>query len=150
MKKIFAVLLLLALTFTMVACGKKKEEAPLADPDHPLWTAHGNHLLADGTPNAWNGKDSALYEAAGLEAITLESVRGISEQLYNALSKKPVKYLYKIDLLFGTNDAGWTTKFMYGGDMYLANGSYCFKVAPCLADVDGDTKIYYSTDVLKT
>ena len=142
MKKIFAVLLALAIMFTMVACGKKKEEAPLADPDHPIWTAHGNHKLADGTDNGWNGKDQALYEAAALEPITLESVRGISEALYNALSKHPVKYLYKIDLLFGTSDAGWTTKFRYGSDLYLANGSYCFKVAPCLAEAEGDAQIY--------
>ena len=80
MKKFFAVLLTVAVMFTLAACGKK-EEAPLADPNHPLWCAHGNHLLADGTPNSWNGKDSDLYEKSGLEAITLESVRDISEMV---------------------------------------------------------------------
>ena len=141
MKKIFAVLLAVAVMFTMVACGKK-EEAPLADPNHPLWCVHGNHLLADGTANNWNGKDSELYEKSGMKAITLEEVRGISEMVYNALSKKSVKYLYTTEIILGTNDAGWTTEFVYGGDKYRANGSFVFKAASCLVETDGDTKVY--------
>ena len=118
------------------------EPVVLADDTHALWTAHGQFLLADGTENSWNGKDSELYEASALTAIALEDVKAISEDVYNALAAKEVKYLYTIDLIFGTNDAGWTTNCLINGKMYKANGSYAFKIAQCTVDVDGDNKVY--------
>lgn len=69
-------------------------------------------------------------------------LKAIDENLYKTLSEKGVKYLYTIDLLFGTNDAGWTTNFFRDGKMYRANGSYAFKIAQCNADVDGENKVY--------
>ncbi|MBR6156072.1 MAG: hypothetical protein IKQ27_03880, partial [Lachnospiraceae bacterium] len=48
----------------------------------------------------------------------------------------------KTELIFGTNDAGWTTNFLKDGKLYRANGSYAFKVAQCTVDVDGDNKVY--------
>lgn len=127
------------MVFSLAAC---KKAEPLADKDHALWTAHGQYLLADGTPNSWNGKDSELYEKAALTAITLEDVKKISEDLYKTLQGKNVKYLYTIDLIFGTNDAGWTTKCLIGDKLYLANGSYAFKIAQCSVDKDGDNVVY--------
>ena len=115
---------------------------PLADATHELWVAHGPHLLADGTQNEWNGKASEKYEASALKAITLDDVKALSEDLYTALSGKEVKYLYSIDLIFGTNDAGYTKKCLKDGVLYNANGSYTFKIAQCSADVDGDVKVY--------
>ncbi len=106
----------------------------LADNDHAAWVAHGQYLLADGTENSWNGKDSALYEASSLTPIALEDVADIDLGLYNSLSVREVKYLYTIDLIFGTNDAGWTTNFLKDGMLYSANGSYAFKICPCLID----------------
>ena len=170
MKKLLVIMLALVMVLSLVACnGEKKEEpAPepagevtpepagevtpepepepepvvLADETHALWTAHGQFLLADGTQNAWNGKDTELYEAAALKAIALEDVKAIDENVYNALAAKDVKYLYTIDLIFGTNDAGWTTDCLIGGKMFKANGSYAFKIAQCTVDVDGDNKVY--------
>ncbi|MBR0137654.1 MAG: hypothetical protein IJM15_04525 [Erysipelotrichaceae bacterium] len=139
MKKLFALLLSVLMVFSLAAC---KKAEPLADKDHALWTAHGQYLLADGTPNSWNGKDSELYEKAALTAITLEDVKKISEDLYKTLQGKNVKYLYTIDLIFGTTDAGWTSECLINGVKHLANGSYCFKFAPCNVDVDGDSKVY--------
>ena len=118
------------------------EEKVLEDADHELWVAHGNYLLADGTPNGWGGKDSALYEASALTAIKLSDVKAIDEDLYNALAQKEVKYLYTIDLLFGTNDAGWPATCMIDGKLHRTNGSYAVKVAQCIADIDGNTKVY--------
>ena len=140
MKKFFIVLLSVLMVCALAGC--QKPAKPLADENHALWCAHGQYLLADGTQNSWNGKDSAVYEASALTAITLAEVKAINEELYNALSAKNVKYLYKIDLLFGTNDAGWTTDALIDGKMFKANGSYAFKVAQCNVDVDGDTKVY--------
>ena len=120
-------------------------EAPaeeLADPNHEIWTAHGNYLLPDGTANNWNGKDSEIYEATALTAIKLEDVKAIDEDLYNALAAKEVKYLYTIDLLLGTNDAGWTTNCLIDGKLFHANGSYALKVAQCTVDIDGSNKVY--------
>ena len=118
-------------------------EEPLADPDHEIWAAHGQYLLADGTQNGWGGKSSEVYEASALTAIALSDVRAIDMDLFIALSRKDVKYLYTIDLILGTNDAGWETNAMINGKLYRMNGSYAVKVAQCAYDMDGDTKIYY-------
>lgn len=143
MKKLLAALLALVMIVAIASCGKTETPAePLEDKDHALWTAHGQYLLADGTENGWNGKSQELYEKAALKAITLDDVKAIDNDLYTALSGKEVKYLYTIDVIFGTNDAGWSSKFIKDGTLYNANGSYCFKIASCTVDVDGDAKIY--------
>ena len=114
----------------------------LADDTHECWVAHGQYLLADGTENGWGGKDAEVYEKSSLKAISMNELKAISEDLYTALSAKEVKYLYTIDLIFGTNDAGWKSNCLIDGKLYKANGSYCFKVAQCTSEVDGDTKVY--------
>lgn len=144
MKKLLTLLLAIVIVLTLVSCGAKEEPKAevLADTTHELWVAHGQYLLADGTQNGWNGKDTAVYEKSALKAISLDDVKAISTDLYTALSGKEVKYLYTIDLIFGTNDAGWSSRFVKDGKLYNANGSYCFKIAQCTSDVDGDTKVY--------
>ena len=156
MKHLLTVLLALAIVFTFAACAgqnnntskteESKADASTADTskaDEGSTVAHGQFLLADGTQNAWNGKSSDLYEKSALKAISLNDVKAISEELYNTLSSKEIKYLYTIDLIFGTNDAEWSTNFLNTeGVLYKANGSYAFKIAQCNADVDGDTKVY--------
>ena len=155
MKKLLAVLLAALMVFSVVACQKPAEtkapeteaptEAPatvLEDTESALWTAMGQYLLADGTANGWGDKSSEVFEASALKAIALEDVKAIDETLYNALKDKEVKYLYTIDLIFGTNDAGWPTNFLKDGVLYKANGSYAVKAAKCSVDVDGDTKVY--------
>lgn len=144
MKKIVAVLLVALMAIGLVACAKDNKEAakPLADPDHVIWAAHGQYQLADGTVNGWGEKDAALYEKSALKAITLDDVKAIDQKVYDALSKKEVKYLYTIDLIFGVNDAGWTTNCMIGGKLNKANGSYAFKVGQCSVETEGDTKVY--------
>ena len=151
MKKLFVLLLAVVMIFTLVACSETNNtttaannnttEAPAAVPSDPMvdeghnaWVAHGQFLLADGTENSWNGKDPALYEASSLKATSLADVKAMDENVYKALAGKEVKYLYATDLIFGTNDAGWTTKFMKDGKKFLANGSCAFKVCPCIVD----------------
>lgn len=141
MKKVLVLLLAAVMIFTLAACTEKKAE-PLEDKDHAIWAAHGQYLLADGTKNDWGGKSAELYEKSALKAIALDDVKAISEDLYTALSAKEVKYLYTIDLIFGTNDAGWDCKFVKDGTVYKANGSYAVKIAQCNVDVDGETKVY--------
>ncbi|MBQ7064011.1 MAG: SusF/SusE family outer membrane protein [Firmicutes bacterium] len=138
MKKVFVSLLAVILVLSMAACAPK----PLKDEGHAAWVAHGQYKLADGTENNWNGKDSTLYEKSALTPIALNDVKAISQEVYDVLSKKEVKYLYKIDLIFGTNDAGWTTNCMIDGKLHRANGSYAFKIAACTVDADGDNKVY--------
>ena len=142
MKKIITILLVAAMVLVLAACGASTSNNVLEDKTHELWVAHGQYLLADGTPNAWGGKESSLYEKSALTAISLEGVKTISQDLYTTLSKKDVKYLYTIDIIVGTNDAGWSCKFVKDGKLYSANGSYAVKVAQCTSDVDGDTKVY--------
>ena len=139
MKKVLVMLLAAVLVFSLAACASS---SPLKDDTHELWVAHGQYLLADGTQNGWDAKEASLYEASALKAISLKDVKGISEELYTTLSAKKVKYLYTIDLIFGTNDAGWNTNFLKDGVVYKANGSYAFKIAQCNSEVDGDTKVY--------
>ena len=146
LKKIAALLLALVMVFALVACTGPNEEnttkpadnqpsdTVLADEGHAAWVAHGQFLLADGTQNAWNGKDSELYKASSLTAISMKNVKDLNEALYTALAAKDVKYLYSIDLLFGTNDAGWTANFLKDGKLYRANGSCAFKIAQCSVD----------------
>ena len=142
MKKLLTMLLAIVLVLSFAACTKGPDTTVLSDAGHELWVAHGQFKLADGTDNGWNGKDSALYEKSALKAISMKDVKDISEELFTTLSGKEVKYLYTIDLIFGTNDAGWSSKFIKDGVFYNANGSYCFKIAQCNSDVDGDTKVY--------
>ena len=133
MKKLLVVLLAAAMVLSMAACsvgGGGGASKALADDGHAAWVAHGQYLLADGTENSWNGKDTELYEKSALTAIKLDDVKAIDENLYT------------IDLIFGTNDAGWTTDFLKDGKLYRANGSYAYKVAQCTVDVDGDNKVY--------
>ena len=126
MKKVLVLLLAAAMVLSLTACSGG---AVLKDEGHASWVSHGQFLLADGTENSWNGKATELYEKSALEAIALKDVKAISEDLYKALEGKDVKYLYKTELIFGTNDAGWTTNFLKDGKLYRANGSYAFKVA---------------------
>ena len=140
MKKILVIMLAVLMVVSLAACAKKP--VVLNDEGHAAWVAHGQYLLADGTQNAWNGKDTELYEKSALKAISIEDVKAIDEALYETLKGKDVKYLYTIDLIFGTNDAGWTTDFVNEGKLYRANGSYAFKIAQCNVDVDGDNKVY--------
>ena len=140
MKKVLVLLLAAAMVLSMTACSGGG--AALKDESHASWVSHGQFLLADGTENSWNGKSTELYEKSALEAIALKDVKAISEDLYKALEGKEVKYLYKTELIFGTNDAGWTTNFLKDGKLFRANGSYAFKIAQCTVDVDGDNKVY--------
>lgn len=140
MKKVAVILLAVLMVVSLAACAKPA--APLADEGHAAWVAHGQYLLADGTQNGWGGKDTAVYEKSALKAISLNDVKAIDSAVYDALSKKEVKYLYTIDLIFGTNDAEWSTKCMINGKVYNANGSYAVKVAQCTVDADGDNKVY--------
>ena len=107
-----------------------------------IWVAHGQYLLANGTQNAWDGKDTSLYKASTLKSIKLNLVKGINESLYEALSGKDILYLYTIDLIFGTKDSGWESKFYKDGSLYNANGSYCFKIAKCNIKTEGQIVEY--------
>jgi len=169
MKKFVALLMAALLVFALAACSKPEEtkaptdassEAPtesqteeptepavdetkvLEDETHAAWVAHGQFLLEDGTENGWNGKDTELYEASALKAISFEELKAIDEDVYNTLKEKDVKYLYTTNLVFGTNKVDWSSNFLKDGQLYKANGSYCFKVAQCTVDVDGDNKVY--------
>ena len=144
MKKLLAVLLAVLMCLTLAACsgGSNGGSKPLADEGHAAWVVHGQYLLADGTENGWNGKDASVYEASTMTAISLDDVKALDEELYKTLAEKDVKYLYAIDVLFGTNDAGWTTDCLIDDKMHKANGSYAFKVAQCAVDQDGDNTVY--------
>jgi len=140
MKKVLVLLLSVLMVLSMAACAKKPE--PLKDDTHAMWNALGQFKLADGTDNGWGDKSAELFEKSALTAIALEDVKAISEDVYKALEGKEIKYLYTIDLLFGTNDAGWTSRFMKDGKLYDANGSYCFKIGQCSVEAEGDSKVY--------
>lgn len=145
MKKLLTLLLSALMLISLAACsngGSNGGSKALADDSHAAWVVHGQYLLADGTENGWNGKDTAVYEASSMTAASLDDIKALDEELYNTLSSKDVKYLYTADVLFGTNDAGWTTNALIDGVMYKANGSYAFKVAQCSVDKDGDNTVY--------
>ena len=118
------------------------EPVVLADEGHALWTILGQQLLPDGTQNGWGDKDAEVFEKSALTAIALEDLKEISEDVYNALAEKDVKYLYVGDIIVGTNDAGWSTGCLIDGKVHKANGSYAIKVGPCTVEVDGDLKVY--------
>ena len=142
MKKLLTVLLSVLMLASLTACAGNAKPKTLADDSHAAWVVHGQYLLADGTQNGWNGKDTAVYEASTMTAASLDDIKALDEGLYQTLSGKDLKYLYTADVLFGTNDAGWTTDALINGKMYKANGSYAFKVAQCSTDKDGDNVVY--------
>lgn len=152
MKKILTSIFALGIALSLSACfgakstdnSKKSEssqggqtEQVLEDKNSYAWAVHGNHLLADETPNGWNGKDNELYEASKMTAISLAEAKRIDATVGAALESKDVKYLYKYEgIILGVNDAGWKTNFKMNDKMYKANGSYCFKAVKLSYDAE--------------
>ena len=139
MKKVVALLLAALMVFTLAGCAGGKV---LKDEGHAMWNALGAYKLADGTDNGWGDKSAEVFEKSAMKAISLNDVKKIDKTLYETLSKKDVKYLYTIDILVGTNNAGWTTPFVKDGKKYIADGSYAFKAGACTVEMDGSTKVY--------
>ena len=135
MRKLFSMLGLGVLCATLAACGgapaEKFDNTKLADPDEDIygWCVHGNNLLADDTPNGWNGKSNELYNKSMMTAASLQDVSKVSVKLARTLKGKNLKALYMYDgLQLGVSDAGWKSTFKADdGKLYKANGSYCFK-----------------------
>ena len=149
MRKILTSVFALGIALSLGACtpGGNGSSTPapvdpddkvLVDEESSAWAVHGQFLLADGeTVNGWNGKSNELYEASSMTAISKNQLKAISEEVYNALEGKSVKYLYKYEgAVLGVNDAGWTTNFKAGEDLYRANGSYVFKAVKLAFDAE--------------
>ena len=144
--KILTCIFAAGLTLALTACpgGKGVDETKvLEDKDNAAWVLHGNFLLADGTTvNNWNGKDPELYEASKMTPISIKEAREINAEVGEKLASKKVKYLYKYEgAVLGTNDAGWTSKFLDDErNLFLANGSYVFKAAT--VSYDAEEEVY--------
>ena len=144
--KILTCIFAAGLTLSLAACGGAKganETKVLEDKDNAAWVLHGNFLLADGTTgNEWNGKSAELYEASKMTPISIKDARAIDADVGAKLASKKVKYLYKYEgAILGTNDAGWTSKFLDDErNLFLANGSYVFKAAT--VSYDAEEEVY--------
>ena len=135
-KRIFLVALASLAVVGMTSCGYDKK---VKEDSEATWVMHGNYLLSDGeTVNGWNGKTNELYEASKMTATSVAEVAEYAKEVADVLKGKSIKYLYAAEAVFGLNDAGWTTNFLRGEDLYQANGSYAFKVARCLYDAAED------------
>ena len=135
-KRIFLVALASLAVVGMTSCGYDKK---VREDSEASWVMHGNYLLSDGeTVNGWNGKKNELYEASKMTATSVAEVAEYAQEVADVLKGKSIKYLYAGEAVFGLNDAGWTTNFLLGEDLYQANGSYAFKVARCLYDAAED------------
>lgn len=123
-------------------CAPKYDDTVLANAES-LYVAHGQYKIGD-LENGWDGKSDELYQASSLTATSVAAVAEYSVEIADALKTKDVKYLYSIDVTFGTNDAGWTTRVMKAdGKKYEINGSYAFKVAK--VSYDEEDKVYAET-----
>lgn len=135
-KRIFLAALASLAVVGMTSCGYDKKVKE--DPER-TWVMHGNYLLSDGeTKNDWNGKKNELYEASKMTATSVAEVAEYAPEVADVLKEKSIKYLYAGEAVFGLNDAGWTSNFLRGEDLYQANGSYAFKAAACLYDAAED------------
>ena len=135
-KRIFLVALASLAVVGMTSCGYDKK---VKEDSEASWVMHGNYLLSDGeTVNGWNGKTNELYEASKMTATSVAEVAEYAQEVADVLKGKSIKYLYAGEAVFGLNDAGWTTNFLLGEDLYQANGSYVFKAARCLYDAAED------------
>lgn len=135
-KRIFLVALASLAVVGMTSCGYDKK---VREDSEATWVMHGNYLLSDGeTVNGWNGKTNELYEASKMTATSVAEVAEYAQEVADVLKGKSIKYLYAGEAVFGLNDAGWTTNFLIGEDLYQANGSYAFKTARCLYDAAED------------
>lgn len=135
-KRIFLVALASLAVVGMTSCGYDKKVKE--DPER-TWVMHGQYLLSDGeTKNDWNGKKNELYEASKMTATSVAEVAEYAPEVADVLKEKSIKYLYAGEAVFGLNDAGWTSNFLRGEDLYQANGSYAFKAAACLYDAAED------------
>ena len=143
--KILTCIFATGLMLGLAACGgnNANESKVLEDTNNAAWVLHGNFLLADGsTVNGWNGKDNELYEASKMTAISIKEAKEIDKEVGEKLASKKVKYLYKYEgAVLGTNDAGWTAKFLDDErNLFLANGSYVFKAAT--VSYDAEEEVY--------
>lgn len=140
--KILTCIFTAALMMGLAACGPTQdanETKVLEDTERAAWVLHGNFLLADGeTVNGWNGKDNELYEASKMTAISIKEAKELDAAVGEKLAAKKVKYLYKYEgAILGTNDAGWTAKFLdKDANLFLGNGSYVFKAAALTYDAE--------------
>ena len=135
-KRIFLVALASLAVVGMTSCGYDKK---VKEDSEATWVMHGQYLLSDGeTVNGWNGKTNELYEASKMTATSVAEVAEYAKEVADVLKGKSIKYLYAGEAVFGLNDAGWTTNFLRGEDLYQANGSYAFKAARCLYDAAED------------
>ena len=135
-KRIFLVALASLAVVGMTSCGYDKK---VREDSEATWVMHGQYLLSDGeTVNGWNGKKNELYEASKMTATSVAEVAEYAQEVADVLKGKSIKYLYAGEAVFGLNDAGWTTNFLIGEDLYQANGSYAFKTARCLYDAAED------------
>ena len=136
-KRIFLVALASLAVVGMTSCGDDKK---VKEDSETTWVMHGNYLLSDGeTKNEWaDKKTKELYEASKMTATSVAEVAEYAQEVADVLKGKSIKYLYAGEAVFGLNDAGWTTNFLIGEDLYQANGSYAFKAAKCLYDAAED------------
>ena len=135
-KRIFLAALASLAVVGMTSCGYDKK---VREDSEATWVMHGQYLLSDGeTVNGWNNKKNELYEASKMTATSVAEVAEYAQEVADVLKGKSIKYLYAGEAVFGLNDAGWTTNFLLGEDLYQANGSYAFKVARCLYDAAED------------
>ena len=135
-KRIFLVALASLAVVGMTSCGYDKK---VRVDSEAKWVMFVIYLLSDGeTVNGWNNKSNELYEASKMTATSVAEVAEYAQEVADVLKGKSIKYLYAGEAVFGLNDAGWTTNFLLGEDLYQANGSYAFKVARCLYDAAED------------
>lgn len=123
----------------------------LADSEVDRWVVHGPNTVGD-VLNGWDDKTAEVFEATTMTATSVEEVGKVSKDVADKLATKNLKYLYTIDVTFGTTDAGWTTRVMRDGKKYDINGSYAFKVGKvgkAEVEVEGENgpelKTVYST-----
>ena len=138
-KKILTGLLFVGLVAGLAGCSDNFSDTVLKDNDSAGWVLHGQVLLADDTPNGWNGKESSLYVKSKLEATSIKAVSEINVDVARKLNGKNVKYLYKYEgAKLGVSDAGWRARYHVGDKFYNCNGSYVFKAAKCSYDAEDD------------
>lgn len=115
---------------TYTAVFSQRESEPLVDNSCDKWLLQGQHLLADGSENNWEVPSEDQIEKKELTPIKLSNVKTIDQSLFNTLSTKNIKYLYKYEgVEFGTINGSWITRLIIDGKINEVNCSYVFSIA---------------------
>ena len=126
MKKLFTLAFSALMVLGVAACGTSYSEDVLEDKEHSF---HATGQFAD-----WSAQESFK-----MKATSVKEVSSFSTELADKLAKKPLKYLYTLDVTFAEG-ATWKAKAKVNGEVKEFDGNFAIKAI--IASYNSEEKTY--------